>query len=190
MSSFKVDGAMRELKPIETLYAGHRFRSRLEARWAVFFDALGVRWEYEPDAYGLPSGNYLPDFRIHLAAGPVWFEVKPPASPADRRWDELGEQSNSAFYVARGMPKLDYNDSVVLAEMDICKQWPYWDHYHAFCICRCGRIGIEFEGAAERVCGDRCAPNSNYEPSHPRLVAAYKRAHSARFEPRAQEMRP
>ncbi|WP_250029758.1 hypothetical protein [Paractinoplanes maris] len=50
-------------KPIETHYAGCRFRSRLEARWAVFLDHLDIRWEYEPQGYTLPSGaNYLPDF--------------------------------------------------------------------------------------------------------------------------------
>lgn len=50
------------IKAIETRYAGCRFRSRLEARWAVFFDTLGIRWEYEPEGFELPSGRYLPDF--------------------------------------------------------------------------------------------------------------------------------
>ena len=36
---------------IETLYAGCRFRSRLEARWAVAFNALGIEWMYEPQGY-------------------------------------------------------------------------------------------------------------------------------------------
>lgn len=53
------------LRPIETRYMGYRFRSRLEARWAVFFDAVGVIWEYEPEGFVLPSGTcYLPDFRL------------------------------------------------------------------------------------------------------------------------------
>lgn len=30
------------IQAIQTRYAGHHFRSRLEARWAVFFDYLGV----------------------------------------------------------------------------------------------------------------------------------------------------
>ena len=56
---------MNEIKAIETEYHGYRFRSRLEARWAVFFDALGVPYEYEPEGYRLPSGRtYLPDFRV------------------------------------------------------------------------------------------------------------------------------
>jgi hypothetical protein len=41
------------LKPIETHYLGCRFRSRLEARWAVFFEALGIKWWYEPEGFSL-----------------------------------------------------------------------------------------------------------------------------------------
>ena len=37
---------MSEIKAIETYYKGYRFRSRLEARWAVFFDAACVEYEY------------------------------------------------------------------------------------------------------------------------------------------------
>ena len=52
-----------KIKPIETAYSGYRFRSRLEARWAVFFDALGVEYEYEKEGYDLgDAGWYLPDF--------------------------------------------------------------------------------------------------------------------------------
>ena len=55
----------QKIQAIETEYNGYRFRSRLEARWAVFFDALGVDYEYEPEGYELPDGRrYLPDFRL------------------------------------------------------------------------------------------------------------------------------
>ena len=51
------------IKVINTYYKGYRFRSRLEARWAVFFDACGVEWEYEPEGFDLGNGlYYLPDF--------------------------------------------------------------------------------------------------------------------------------
>ncbi len=64
------------IKAIETQYKGYRFRSRLEARWAVFFDALGVKWEYEKEGYDLAdAGWYLPDF--WLPELNVFFEVKP-----------------------------------------------------------------------------------------------------------------
>jgi hypothetical protein len=64
------------LKAIETHYKGYRFRSRLEARWAVFFDALRLQWEYEPQGFSLGAcGAYLPDFRIH--SWDCWVEIKP-----------------------------------------------------------------------------------------------------------------
>lgn len=67
------------MQPIETHYAGHRFRSRLEARWAVFFDTLGLTWEYEPQGFVIGGGYletnpYLPDF--YLRDERLWVEVK------------------------------------------------------------------------------------------------------------------
>ena len=53
------------LNAIETRYDGYKFRSRLEARWAVFFHTLGIEYEYEPEGFELPNGQrYLPDFKI------------------------------------------------------------------------------------------------------------------------------
>ncbi len=78
-----------DLKPIETRYAGCRFRSRLEARWAVFFDRAGIQWEYEPEGFELPSGaRYLPDF--WLPESRAWFEVKGD-TPTERARDVLCE---------------------------------------------------------------------------------------------------
>ena len=65
-----------QIKAIETRYKGYRFRSRLEARWAVFFDALGIDWEYEKEGYDLgAAGWYLPDFWLPDNHG-CFFEVK------------------------------------------------------------------------------------------------------------------
>lgn len=65
-----------DIAPLETLYAGVRFRSRLEARWAVYFDALGIAWEYEKEGYDLGGGlRYLPDFWLPQVR--MWAEVKP-----------------------------------------------------------------------------------------------------------------
>ena len=64
------------MKAIETIYKNYRYRSRLEARWAVFFDTLGVEYLYEHEGFDLGElGYYLPDFYI-----PEWdcyAEVKP-----------------------------------------------------------------------------------------------------------------
>lgn len=57
---------MADLKPIETYYNGYRFRSRLEARWAVFFDYMGIKYEYEYEGFEIDFEDgplrYLPDF--------------------------------------------------------------------------------------------------------------------------------
>lgn len=47
---------------IQTEYAGCLFRSRLEARWAVFFDHAGIKWQYELQGYECKGHRYLPDF--------------------------------------------------------------------------------------------------------------------------------
>jgi hypothetical protein len=39
------------IESIETFYKGRHFDSRLEARWAVFFDSLQIHWIYEPGSY-------------------------------------------------------------------------------------------------------------------------------------------
>ncbi len=66
---------MPRLQAIETLYRGYRMRSRLEARWAIFFDVLGVKYEYEPEGFKLGNlGWYLPDFWLETVQ--MWAEVK------------------------------------------------------------------------------------------------------------------
>lgn len=67
---------MQSIKPIETVYNGYQFRSRLEARWAVFFDNLGIKYEYEPEGYVLRNGKwYLPDFFLPKPFG-IYVEIK------------------------------------------------------------------------------------------------------------------
>jgi hypothetical protein len=66
------------IQPIQTRYGGHLFRSRLEARWAVFLDQWGLAWSYEAEGYAVAGhGAYLPDFYIPGLHGGVYLEVKP-----------------------------------------------------------------------------------------------------------------
>lgn len=72
------------IQAIETRYKGYRFRSRLEARWAVFFDALDIRWVYEHEGFEIKSHHgktewYLPDF--HLLDIDLYVEIKPEGTP-------------------------------------------------------------------------------------------------------------
>ena len=63
------------MKPIATRYKSYFFRSRLEARYAVMFDILGIRWDYEPEGYELDGGvRYLPDFMLPEIG--IWVEIK------------------------------------------------------------------------------------------------------------------
>ncbi len=79
------------IKPIETIYNGYRFRSRLEARWAVVFDALNASYKYEPEGFELGDlGWYLPDFWLDHYCGKesfpgwgYWVEIKPTQATED-----------------------------------------------------------------------------------------------------------
>jgi hypothetical protein len=62
---------------LETPYKGCRFRSRLEARWAVFYDAINAPWSYENDPVSVDGVNYLPDFRVTINGQSTIHEVKP-----------------------------------------------------------------------------------------------------------------
>lgn len=77
-----------DIKAIPTRYAGVNFRSRLEARWAAFFDLAKWKWRYEP--IDLPG--WIPDFWVslpcgHSECGPthdLLVEVKPTLLNFDR----------------------------------------------------------------------------------------------------------
>ncbi len=60
------------MRAIPTFYDRIEYRSRLEARWAVFFDQLGWQYIYEP----FDADHYIPDFIIH-GDGPLLVEIKP-----------------------------------------------------------------------------------------------------------------
>lgn len=97
------------IKAIETMFDGYRFRSRLEARWAVFFSSLGVSYDYEVEGFDLPSGRYLPDF--WLPEEKSFVEIKPGPMPEDldtrhemRLAFELMVASKKRVYVFYGNP--------------------------------------------------------------------------------------
>jgi hypothetical protein len=73
-----------QIKAIETVYNNYRFRSRLEAKWGVFFDALSIEYRYEPEGFELGDGiRYLPDF--YLTQLKYWIEVKPDIPTTEER---------------------------------------------------------------------------------------------------------
>lgn len=86
-----------------TVYEGVTFRSRLEARWAVFWNALGLPWIYEPEV-PVDGLQYQPDFLL----GRLWIEVKPESwEPSDadlRKYALLVTATEKDMFVMFGSP--------------------------------------------------------------------------------------
>lgn len=106
-----------QLKAIETRYQGFKFRSRLEARWAVFFEKMGLGWKYEIEGYELPGPwyflptseqnkdlRYLPDFFI--PAWDCWVEVKAGAATASEmmKCAKLSKEAGKRVLLIIGSP--------------------------------------------------------------------------------------
>jgi hypothetical protein len=94
------------IKPIPTLYDDTQYRSRLEARWAFFFDEIGVSYVYEPHALG--STSYVPDFFAHnLVFGKTAIiEIKPKTPNDDyiKYLKSVRKPGLSTFFILVGDP--------------------------------------------------------------------------------------
>lgn len=170
------------IQAIQTRYLGYEFRSRLEARWACFFTALGIPWHYEPEGYDLEPGvRYLPDF--YLPSIDTFFEVKGEA-PTQEEEDKaglLGEGLDKRVVIAFGtIGEGDKDD----AYAGIRLIWPGWDSPYSWCQCEtCGKFGIEFSGWSGRICNH---PGQNERAQkfffeNPIILDAYDKAKSERF---------
>ena len=178
------------MKAIETVYNGYRFRSRLEARWAVFFDACGIKYLYEPEGYKLSDGTmYLPDF--YLSDIKTWFECKGIMTEDDsHKIDMFANESNMPIAIGYSdltfqSPILDgngssfgissYKENSVIGECYECKKIYFLSEEGSYrCPC-CGYYdgGRTFDWKAS---GDD--PLDSREP----VVSAFQKARQARFE--------
>ncbi len=118
---------------IPTLYKGYQFRSLLEARWAVFFDAIGQRWEYEPERFEVCGGKtYLPDFALIGEDGEIWAYAEVKSRTKDevdigfRNLHELllkvGRKSPIAYLLC-GIPGEIF---IFASVMTVAKTGPIW----------------------------------------------------------------
>lgn len=186
------------LKAIETRYKGYRFRSRLEARWAVFFDALGLRWEYEPQGFDLGGVRYLPDFRVTSPQGMVtWYEIKPEQGGDESKLQRFAalwrattnrEDDKTSFQVLAGDPAhvlLEFDQhprgsAFFLRDSSPAKLNPF------FCCPRCGDISndhpcfpIRYGGQVSFWCercdfDTPCGGGHDFEPGLLARCAPYK----------------
>lgn len=200
---------MATLQAIETRYKGYRFRSRLEARWAVFFDTLGVQWEYEkegyvlpmpempePDAVALMQHGYDGCLAIweeqHITSEPLrylpdfwlpelecWIEIKG-AAPSKE-----DEEKAHRLAMHSGDPVYVFFGQDMSPDNDggyVLMPEGHWDCSRYWCECpHCLTLGIEFEGTWTRIgCG--CRGGDDLSADAPRILAAYEAARAARFE--------
>jgi hypothetical protein len=189
-----------QLKPIETAYKGYRFRSRLEARWAVFFDALGVGWEYEKEGYDLgPAGWYLPDFWLPDLRCFVEVKGRWPNAEEQKLAEALRDASGAPVVLVYGSvgagPWRCYAHDVGHSSAGSSEWEVYWF------VCECGLPKVSWgDGCHEAVGGDTWSPlpewcgwaearlNDRCGPEFPVYMAisstarAVNAARSARFE--------
>lgn len=184
---------------IETYYKGKRFRSRLEAKWAVFMDELGVDWEFEPQGYRYKLHNgseYLPDFFLPnldclLEIKPrkpsrdeidkAWVAVEATGKDLFILWGEPQDPSNVSYSDKEGCIGL-FRDNRCPKELDGYEEWIVSDdRYWAKCSA-CGRVGIVLMGATEKL---NCCPNNPGHSLSPvdngEISKAAKKARNFRF---------
>jgi len=124
------------IKPIETHYNGYRFRSRLEARWAIFFDTMGIEYRYEPEGFTLGKlGSYLPDCWLpHSIWGlaqegwGMWAEMKPiPAT--EEQMDKLVALVKATGHNALIFQGYPWPGEYTVTKISGTEMWPptIWD---------------------------------------------------------------
>lgn len=201
-----------DLKPIETVYNGYRFRSRLEARWAVFFDTLGIKYEYEKEGYDLGvNGWYLPDF--WLPEYKCWIEIKGEKPSLDEvlKVVELESKTGNVGILFWGLPgeNLGKSTYIILQGSEGYVQANSSNVRFGFCNpgwCKNieelmnstednrvepinSNIKIDM-GGEDFVCNDEWSKSTNpyyfgkrkIDYNHVSLIQAYRAAKSARFE--------
>lgn len=111
------------IQPIQTRYRGRFFRSRLEARYAIFFDKLGIRWQYEPEGFDLHGGSrYLPDFWIEQ--GGFFAEVKPSHLSFDGKHRDFCNQTGYGLLLLDGEPAMRIYKVLENMSGDGAEEWP------------------------------------------------------------------
>ena len=102
---------MTPITPLDTIYKGRRFRSRLEARWAIFFDAIDIGWEYETEGFQIGETKYLTDFKLSsfgTVKVELYVEIKPQKPSIDeiKKCYEVSLKTDTDIFLICGNPCL------------------------------------------------------------------------------------
>lgn len=193
------------IKAIETVYNGYRFRSRLEARWAVFFDALKIEYQYEPEGFDLDGRWYLPDFYLPEINGGLWVEIKPVKTQkySHKFFDYsrkhgmfLPNSGSPGFIVVAGQPGFTKSGAGGwVGSFDVMSTFSYigitkdkTNYVWTECQ-RCGKLGIEFEGRSNLICDCYSRVRARRNTHSKNLMEAYLAARQERFEGKRKRRR-
>lgn len=178
------------IKALPTVYNGITFRSRLEARWAVFMDYLHITYFYEPEAFDLDGLHYLPDF--YLPNQDAFYEIKNPIFGGEsvdiRKVQKLVMLSHKKAFVQYSPPKVpsdDFNEpgaTLICTYQDEIGKWVLGeDDHYLWCQCpHCNRCELQFDGRSERI-GCNCL-KERYNYDSDKLILAYQASAAYRFE--------
>lgn len=109
------------MKPIETHFDGYHFRSRLEARWAVFFKTLRIVYEYEKEGYDLDGVWYLPDFWLPEQDCFVEIKGQEPTREEERKGSLLALNSGKDVHFCYNGVGLPENNGTLISSCDAFK---------------------------------------------------------------------
>jgi hypothetical protein len=184
------------ISPIETHYNGYRFRSRLEARWAIFFDKAGISYEYELEGFELRDyGYYLPDF--WLPKFKCWVEIKPEYDDDEtQKVMRCFADTIAPIILFRGTPSLSWNGTIYCLDLTDSSGGSYENKIgFAFChICKVATLSFS-DNDRRLLGGGRELLNSDWsewktccDPEHRKshtvheLADAIGASRAARFE--------
>ena len=134
------------MKAIPTTYKKIKFRSRLEARYALFLDTLSIKWFYEYEGFQLSNGKwYLPDFflpevGLRSSTQGTYLEIKPTEEKMNESSD-LFDHFVGSLVIAVGTPPEDSWSGSWLYE----HHSEGLDNYMSLAECiKCHKMKIEF----------------------------------------------
>lgn len=86
-------------------------------------------WDYEPEGFKLPSGQYLPDFWLPRLE--LWVEVKPtaPSATEELRCEQLCHGRNQTVVVAVGLPEDRAGLKIFCADVSESAGEVWWDGF-------------------------------------------------------------
>lgn len=179
-----------DIKPIDTHYNGYKFRSRLEARWAVFLDKLTIPYLYEPEGFELNTTRYLPDFQLTQGIkrfgddSPltnIWIEVKPTLELNDTERQKIAQfirQTTNKLILTAGDPHPETTIRLITSGPNnkLLSEEVKWIQFND------GQLGLLPLTKLDTITDPDTRNAINQLSEAPTLIAAYRAARQARFE--------